>query len=197
MRRLRALTLRRVAATRPQRPRIPRQAAVTPRLRPPTLHQAAVTPHPLTPHRAAVTPHLPIPRQAAVTPHRPIPRRAVATAAAGAGITAVVVAEEGRMVVAAVAEEVVPEAVVEDRTEAALTDAKSSSYGPPQILGRVFFVRCVCDTACHNSSAAQVFTRSGKVGPFLIGHKENVRWSHTPDAVHTRNIGPRAPDPTK
>lgn len=46
------------------------------------------------------------------------------------------------MVVAAVAEEAVPEAVVEARMEAALTDAKYSSYGPPQILGRGFFVRC-------------------------------------------------------
>jgi hypothetical protein len=60
----------------------------------------------------------------------------------------------------------VREAVVEDRTEAALTDAKYSGYGPPQILGRVFFVRCVCDTVCHNSSAAQVFSRSEEVWAF-------------------------------
>ena len=75
------------------------------------------------------------------------------------------------MVVAAVAEEAVPEAVVEEavpeavveaRMEAALTDAKYSSYGPPPILGRGFFCPMLCDTACHNSSAARVFTRNEK-----------------------------------
>ena len=114
MERLPALTLRRVAATRRPRVRIQRRAVVTP-------------------HRAAVTPHLPIPRQAAVTPHRPTPRRAVATAEAGAGITAVAV------VSLAAEAEAVPEAVVDNRTEAALTDAKYSQLQPGPNFGAGLF----------------------------------------------------------
>lgn len=122
-RRLRVPIQRRVAAIRRQRALIPGRVAAT---RPRPL---------LIPHRAA-----PIPRLAAVM----VGEVGVLMAAVAAGVRTVAVAVEEEAHTVVVVEADLTGAEV--RTEAALTDDKSSSYRPaPRNWGGLFFCRCVYD----------------------------------------------------
>ena len=80
-------------------------------------------------------------------------------AVAAVGARTVVVVEEVHTVVEAAD----LTGAAEVRTEAVLTDGKFLQLRPAPIFwGGPFFCRHVYDTACHNSSAPEVFTRKGE-----------------------------------
>jgi len=114
---------------------------------------------------------------------------------------AAVAAVEARTVVVEEVHTVVEAAdlteAAEVRTEAVLTDAKFLQLQPAPIWGRAFFLptRLRCRMS-QLFSTRGVYLQGRNIGPFPIGHKEKARWSDILYAVHTRNIGSQAPDPT-
>ena len=84
-------------------------------------------------------------------------------------------------------------------TGAVLTDTKSCNNGPLRI-GAGFFLcprGLLMERRPRNSQISQVFIMNERLGPFLIGHRENAGWSDVADEVHTRSMGSQASGPTK